>query len=61
VALSNTLDLFLTFQVKGTSGGSNKAVRHLQHHLGTSTGGTLGNGTALYAITFTQGNHLLAV
>jgi hypothetical protein len=61
VALGNTLDVFLTFQVKGTSGGSNKAVCHLQHHLGPSTGGTLGNGTALYTITFAQGNHLLAV
>jgi hypothetical protein len=61
VAFGNTLDVFLTFQVKGSSGGSNKAVRHLQHHLGTSTGGTLRNGTALYTITFTQGNHLLAM
>jgi hypothetical protein len=61
VALGNTLDFFLTFQVKRTSGGSNKAMRHLQHHLGTSTGGALGNGTALYTITFTQGNHLFAV
>jgi hypothetical protein len=61
MALGNTLDVFLTFQVKGTSGGSNKAVRHLQHHFGTSTGSTLGNSTTLYAITFAQGNHLLAV
>jgi hypothetical protein len=56
VALGNPLDFFLTFQVKGTGGRSNEAVRHLQYHFRPGAAGTLGNSVALHAVSLTQGN-----
>jgi hypothetical protein len=56
VALGNSLDFFLTFQVKGSSGRSHEAVRHLQDHFRPGAAGTLGNSVALHAVALTQGD-----
>jgi hypothetical protein len=51
----------LTFQVKGTSSGSDKTVGNLQDNFRSGTGGTLCNGWALHAVPFTQGKHLFSL
>jgi hypothetical protein len=61
VSLGHALDFFLTFQVKGAGGGSDKTVGHFQYHVSTSTGGTLGDSTALHAVALSQGNHFFPV
>jgi hypothetical protein len=61
VLLRHALDFFLTFQVKGASGSSHKAVGRLQHHFSASTPGARSNRTALYAVTLSQRNDFLAL
>jgi hypothetical protein len=53
-ALGHTPDLLLTFQVKGAGRGSDKAMGHLQDHIGASALGALSDRCSLNAIALAQ-------
>jgi hypothetical protein len=61
VTFRNTLDFFLTFQVKSASRRSNETMGDLKHHLRPSAGGALGNRMPLYAVALTESNDLFSL
>ena len=58
--LGDPLDFFLTVQVKGACGGSDETVGGLEGDLGSCALGAKGDGCALNAVAFAQGDGIFA-
>jgi hypothetical protein len=60
-ALGHTFDLLLTFQVKGTGGRSDEAMRHLQDHIRPGAFSAFSQRRTLNAITLAKRDDFLAL